>query len=62
MGTDASNQMLALLQELAGLKEIDENSVTSDGPQTVAREERERRRTEVRAQIKQLAQDKNHQS
>jgi hypothetical protein len=63
MGSEASDQMLALLQELAGLKEIDQTAVAQDPQQRMAHKERQRRRIEVRAQIKRLARSqKNEQS
>jgi hypothetical protein len=55
MSSEASQQMMALLQELAGLKEID----LADRPRTMqeraARKQRQLRRAEIRKQIKGLA-------
>ncbi len=54
MASEASEQMLSLLNELAGLKEID----VTEQPRTpldAARKERQRRRREIRQQIKELA-------
>jgi hypothetical protein len=52
--------MLALLQELAGLKEID----STDRPRTIqqkaAGKERQRRRNEIREQIRDLAENANN--
>ncbi len=62
MGSEASDEMMALLQELAALKEIDQTQDGLGRQQRVARKERQQRRTEVCAQIKQLARNKKEQS
>jgi len=55
MSSEFSEQAMTLLNELAGLKEID----SADRPRTrlnkVARKERQLRRTEIGRQIKQIA-------
>jgi hypothetical protein len=58
MASEASDEMMALLQELAALKEIDQTQDGLGRQQRVARKERQQRRTEVRAQIRQLARNK----
>jgi hypothetical protein len=62
MSSEASQQIMALLQELAGLKEID----SADRPRTLqeraARKQRQLRRAEIRRQIKEVAETKRSTS
>ncbi len=58
MSNEASEKMMTLLQELAGLKEIDATERGRTRQKQAARKQRQRRRTEVRKQIKQVAAEK----
>ena len=56
MATAQSEEMMALLRELATLKDLDEEAfrpMTSDSMQEC--QDRRKRRAEIKAQIKQLA-------
>lgn len=59
MSSEKSEQMLALLQEFAVLKEIDQNTGESKPAAGGERTRRRLRRTEIRRQIKELAKDKD---
>jgi hypothetical protein len=59
MGSEKSEQMLALLKEFAVLKQIDSDPGANQGAVGSERTERRLRRTEIRKQIKELAKDKN---
>ncbi|MBV8050677.1 MAG: hypothetical protein JOZ80_05780 [Acidobacteriaceae bacterium] len=53
--SEASDQMMALLQELAGLKEIDSTQRPRTRQQKAEATERQRRRREIHRQIKAAA-------
>jgi hypothetical protein len=59
MGSEASDQMIALLQELSQLKKLDgENQVTADESDPEARRLRQRRHEEITQEMKALAEKK----
>jgi hypothetical protein len=62
MSSEASQQMMALLQELAVLKEIDSGGRPRTREEKAARRERQRRRAELCEQIKQVARSKKNNS
>ena len=55
MSSEASEQMLALLQQLAALKAIDSAGRPRSRAAKSARRERQRHRAQLREQIKQVA-------
>lgn len=57
MAGEASEQMLELLKELAGLKEIDSQRRPRTRQEKAASRDRQRRRDEIRQAIKELAAD-----
>lgn len=62
MSSEASQQMMALLQELAVLKEIDSRGRARTREEKAARRERQRRRAELCEQIKQIAGTRKNKS
>ena len=59
MGTEASDQMMALLQELSMLKKLEEeNEASSDQSDPEGRRLRQQRQQEITQQMKALAQEK----
>jgi hypothetical protein len=62
MSSEASEQTMALLQELAGLKEIDSQKRARTQQEKMARQERQRRRLEIHKQIKEVAEAKRNET
>ena len=58
MGSEMSEEMMALLQELVVLKELDSAGRARTPEEKAACRERQRRRTELGEQIKQVARKK----
>jgi hypothetical protein len=59
MSSEVSQQMMALLQELAGLKEIDSAKRPRTSQERAASKQRQLRRIEIRKQIKEVARRNN---
>jgi hypothetical protein len=62
MSNKASEQMMGLLQELAALKAIDSAGRPRNRGEKSAWRERQRHRTQIREQIKQIARTNNKPS
>ena len=62
MSSEASEKMMELLQELAGLKEIDSKEPARTTQRKAARKERQRRRLKIRKQIKEVAEAKRNEA
>jgi len=54
MSSEKSDEMMALLQELVALKQLDESSSRVPGKDRVAHKQREQRRSEIYRAIKRL--------
>ena len=58
MSTEASDEMLLLLQQMAALKNLDSAASPRKRQPVTERKQRERRRKEIRKEIRQLAKEK----
>lgn len=62
MGSEASEEMMALLKELSVLKELDkEHDASSDQTEQEACRQRQKRQEEIAREIKEVADQKNAQ-
>jgi hypothetical protein len=62
MSSEVCEEMMALLQELAGLKEIDSQKRARTRQEKAARQERQRHRREIPTQIRELGEAKGNEA